>query len=452
MPVRTEETRVSAKDDHLTHDLLLQFLNGQIPAQRFVERCYRHLRATCSICREEFTMAWVAQRSRGQFDLYVKSLLGRTLVLSGELEGVRDVAEGELDALMRLDPHERRMAVAQTTARLRNPFLVTRLIEECRKTIPNDPHQALDLAELALDVAVRVDYRAYGAAFSYDLVAQALAYKGNVLRVLGDLARADQTLLGALSIFKQDKADDDLTQAEIYSFLASLRRDQRRFAEAELFIGEAIRAYRDVEQHRDLAAALTTAASIARRRGETALALTRIHEALGLLDPERDSRLYYYARYNEALYLAESGEFQEAAHLLSKHRTGLERLAERCMDRWLLWLSARIAHGLREFPAAEMAYEEVRRRYVEAGLPFDAAVVSLDLALLYTEAGKPDRVRELATEMLPVFQSREIHREAFATLMLFYEAAQGDTLTVEMLRSLVAHLRRIQGDPERRRR
>jgi len=441
---------VSAKDDHLTHDLLLQFLNGQIPAQRFVERCYRHLRATCSVCREEFTMAWVAQRSRGGFDLLVKSILGRTLVLSGELEGVRDVAEEELDALMQLPHHERRMAVAQTTGRLRNPFLVTRLLEECRKALPNDPHGALDLAELALDVAVRVDYRAYGAAFTYDLVAQALAHKGNCLRVAGDLARAGEALEAALQVFEQDKADDHLTRAEVYRFLASLRRDQRRFAEAELFIGEAIRAYRDIEQHQDLAAALVKAASIARVRGETALALERIREAEGLLDPEQDPRLYYYARYNEALYLAEEGRFQEAADLLAKHRAGLEGLGERCMDRWLLWLSARIAHGLGEFPAAETAYSELRRRYVEAGLPYDAAIVSLDLALLYAEAGKLERVRELATEMLPVFQSREIHREAFATLMLFYEAAQSETVTAEMLRGLVAHLRRIERGTEGR--
>lgn len=192
------------------------------------------------------------------------------------------------------------------------------------------------------------------------------------------------------------------------------------------------------------------AGSIARLRGDTELALARIHEALGLLDPATDARLYYYARYNEALYLAEDGRFQDAADLLAMHRPGLEGLDERCMDRWLLWLSARIAHGLGELAAAETAYSEVRRRYIEARLPYDAAIVSLDLALLYAEAGRPERVRQLAIDMLPVFQSREIHREAFATLMLFYEAAQAETVTVEMVRGLVAHLRRIQRNLEGR--
>lgn len=442
---------MSAKDDHLTQDLLLQFLNGQIPAQHFVERCYRHLRATCSVCREEFTMAWVAQRSRGAFDLLVKSILGRTLVLRGELEGVRDVAEEELATLMELPHHERRMAVAQTTAGLRNPFLVSRLIEESRKALPNEPHGALDLAELALDVAVRVDYRAYGASFTYDLVAQALAHKGNTLRVLGDLSRADQALRGALSIFDEDKADDHLTRAEIYGYLASLRRDERRFDEAELYLRDAIATNREVDQSRGVARLLVKGSLIAQERGDLDLALARVREALDLIDPGDDPRLYYYARYDEALFLCERGEYAAAQELLAEHRAGIEGLGERSMDRWLRWLDARIAHGLGDRTAAEVGYSEVREAYVAAGLPYDAAVVSLDLALLFAENREHGKVKRLASLMLPVFQAREIHRDAFAALMLFHDAANAHKATVAMIRGLTGHLRSMQRDPERRR-
>lgn len=437
---------MSAKDDHLTHDLLLQFLTGQIPAQRFVERCYRHLRATCSVCREEFTMAWVAQRSRGGFDLLVKSILGRTLVLSGEMEAVRDVAEEEFTVLMELPHHERRMAIAQTTGRLRNPFLVSRFLDECRRLLPNDPHQAFSLAELGLDVAVRVDYRAYGSAFTYDLVAQALAHKGNALRVAGDLARASEALEAALQVFEQEKADDYLTRAEVYSFLASLRRDQRRFNEAEDLLGRAISIYREIEQSVGVARTLIKASSVAQERGDLPLALGRIREALGLLDPAAAPRLYYYARFNEALYLTDAGCPEEARDLLSLHRAGIEAIPERCVDIRLLWLTARVAHGLGEYQAAELGYSEARSRYVEEGLPYDAAVTALDLAVLHAERGKWEEIKVLASEMVPVFRDRQIHRDAFAALMLFHDAVHAQKATVEMIRGLISHLRFMQRD------
>lgn len=443
---------MSAKDDHLTQDLLLQFLNGQIPPQRFVERCYRHLRATCSVCREEFTMAWVAQRSRGGFDILVKSILGRAVVLSGELDRVREVAEEELARLMDLSPPERHLAVAQATGSLRNPFLVTRLLEECKKLLSSAPHQALDLAELALDVAVRVDYRAYGASFTYDLVAQALGHKGNALRVLGELARADQVLGYALRVFAEEKADDHLTRAEVYGFVVSLRRDQRRFSEAESFLNAAMEVYRAVEQHRGVARLLIKGSLIAQERGDLDLALARIRQALALMTADEDPHLYFYARYDEALFLAERGDHAAARDYLALYREGIEGLQERAMDRWLKWLDARIAHALGDAATAEAGYRKVREDYLRAELPYDAAVISLDLALLYAEAREHEKVRELAASMLPVFQAREIHRDAFAALMLFHDAARAEKATAQMIRGLAAHLRAMTRDPERRRR
>lgn len=114
------------------------------------------------------------------------------------------------------------------------------------------------------------------------------------------------------------------------------------------------------------------------------------------------------------------------------------------MDRWRAWLEARIAHGLGEFEAAERRYKAVRAAYQDARMPYNVALVALDLALLYTEAGACGEVRTLATEMLPVFHERAIHREALAALMLFHEAAQREAVTVEMVKGLSAYLRRIR--------
>jgi len=54
---------------------------------------------------------------------------------------------------------------------------------------------------------------------------------------------------------------------------------------------------------------------------------------------------------------------------------------------------------------------------------YDAALVSLHLALLYTKEGRAAAVAELAREMIPIFEAQDIHREALAALTVFRQAA-----------------------------
>ena len=67
----------------------------------------------------------------------------------------------------------------------------------------------------------------------------------------------------------------------------------------------------------------------------------------------------------------------------------------------------------------------MKSRQAEAAL-IGQSVASLDLAALYAAQGRTAEVRRLAEEMLPVFTSRRIHREALAALIVFL----GDQLGV----------------------
>jgi hypothetical protein len=53
---------------------------------------------------------------------------------------------------------------------------------------------------------------------------------------------------------------------------------------------------------------------------------------------------------------------------------------------------------------------------VAEGIPYDTALVSLELASLYAARGRTGDLKRLASEMLPVFTSLQIHREALAVL------------------------------------
>ena len=93
------------------------------------------------------------------------------------------------------------------------------------------------------------------------------------------------------------------------------------------------------------------------------------------------------------------------------------------------------------FPAAERDYLATREGFISQGIGYDAAMVSLDLAVLYLRQGRTAEVRQLAEEMLPLFEAQDVHREALATLSLFLEAARQDQLTVDMALEAAASLR-----------
>jgi hypothetical protein len=59
-------------------------------------------------------------------------------------------------------------------------------------------------------------------------------------------------------------------------------------------------------------------------------------------------------------------------------------------------------------------------------------------------------VRELALEMLPVFDSLGFSAEALAALRLFWQAAEQETATAELGRRLLNFLERACYDPEAR--
>jgi hypothetical protein len=80
----------------------------------------------------------------------------------------------------------------------------------------------------------------------------------------------------------------------------------------------------------------------------------------------------------------------------------------------------------------------VRRELTSRPIPYDAALSSLELAVLYLEEGRTGEVKTVALEMGEIFKSQGIAREALASLKLFFEAAQKETATVTLARKVLA--------------
>jgi hypothetical protein len=92
-------------------------------------------------------------------------------------------------------------------------------------------------------------------------------------------------------------------------------------------------------------------------------------------------------------------------------------------------------------------FREIQQEFLSKGMGYDTALVSLDLAILYIQEQRTIELKRLAVEILPIFEARDVHREALATLVVFQRACEQERLTMQLATQLVAKLRRDQPSP-----
>ena len=80
-------------------------------------------------------------------------------------------------------------------------------------------------------------------------------------------------------------------------------------------------------------------------------------------------------------------------------------------------------------------------------MPFDQALVSLDLASVYLVRERFGQLLELAGEMLAVFRALEIDREVIAALFFLQEAVRARSVSLALLGELGTYLKRVQRQP-----
>jgi hypothetical protein len=179
-------------------------------------------------------------------------------------------------------------------------------------------------------------------------------------------------------------------------------------------------------------------------------AIHQIRKGLGLVDWEREPRLVLGARHNLAWFLNDCGRSEDAQRQLQRFRHSYREFADSWTELRLGWLEGRIAIGLGRGDEAEGTLREVQRRFLAEGHGYDASLVALDLAHLYLEEERYAEVRALAAEMLDVFLSQDIHRQALAALAVFQQAVEADSATPNLVREISSYLLRARKNPRLR--
>lgn len=428
---------------HLTPAGLRAHLEGDAGPED--HRLLLHLIAVCPACRE--------------VGGYLLELHGAGAIdddfcsLDVDLAHSRRRAAGLLAAL-RAEAPPRQAELARDDPRFASLGLCERLCEESLCAAADDPLEAERLAGLAMAVAERLpagcDVPDVQSEWLFELRGYALAHFANAMRVQGRLTQAEIAFGRADDLWRKGWVDvgDVLDyEARYLGLRASLLRAQRRLTEALTLLEQALGAE---STQRERPYLLINKAKTLEELGDTTAAIGLLEQALRDLDPLQEPRLWFCVHHNLLDALSKAGRFEEAEVLLSEVRS-LSTSHAGSLDRARLdWVEGRLAAEAGRLGEAVNLLELVRHTFITQGIGYDTALVTLELATLHARAGEPERVKALAREMLPLFESQAIHREAVAAITVFLKAAEGEQATAELTAAVADYLQRAWHEPSLR--
>ena len=412
---------------HLSLEDMARFLAGSMEHDEVRSKVIPHLLAVCPVCRERHAEVDRLREEIGHWSEEVAVLEGpQALELWERLAGLTQ---------------DERLRLADENEDLHTWGLCHFLIGKSREAVLDSPERAVDLAGLAVRLSARLS-EAYHRDWIYDLQSRAYAHLGNARRVLGEIRSAEDAFRKAWRCLERSSSGNPSVRAEVLGLQSSLRRAQRRFTEALGLLDETLALFRASNDTGGIGAALLNRAKILSESGDEQEAIRTLEASAAEIDPAVEPRLHAYLRYNLVVSLVRIEQHAEAQRLLPEVRALLEASGQPLDLLRLRWAEGLVALGLGRLGPTEAAFREAQREFLGRGMGYDAALVSLDLAQLYAQENLGDELKRLAAELVPIFASRDIHREALMALFFFQRACEEDQLTVALAREIAGHLRR----------
>lgn len=427
-------------DIHITRELLRAVTRGELPPRVLVESVWKHLLRLCPTCDQEYR-AW--QDEEKSPPDYASTLKVIPLVLTRHRKDekqARRKADREAKTLMGLPLKARLAKIRRSYRRFRGPLLAQQLLEESKRQMTMDPTLAEELAETAEAVLVQTPAHPD----LPGLKTLSVVYRANVARLRGqpDVARAQ--FARARAIIRLEGVTDLLICGEADSCEAVLALELRRFSEAEELLKRSVALYLLAGAREKAAHPLVTMGHLYNDSGNPDQAVEMTHAALEVMDAEAEPRLHVYAHLNIALFLHEAGRHSEAAEALAEAKERSQRFPDAYTQIRIQWLEGRLAATSGDLAEAERIFLAVREDLVLRNQRYDAAMVSMDLALLYLRQDRTGELMRIAEEMHTLFSVEEVHREAMASLLVFQEAARKEELTVEVIQRFATVLKKLR--------
>jgi tetratricopeptide (TPR) repeat protein len=427
---------------HPNDEVLEEFLLSLNRAHREV---VEHI-TRCAVCRARLRYLprqgtrEPAAVSGADYGAVLDRAAERLGALTANLEQERYEAPGLFVELTETPP-EKLDLVLRNSARFHTWGLFELLVERSSEVTISDARGAKALGHLALRLAEHLDPGRYREDVIEDLKARAWGYLANARRVCSDLSGAEEALAAAREHLKRGTGDP-VEQAILLDLEASLLRDRRQWEKAVHSLDQAIGIFRKVGDQNRAGRSMVNLATVHRHAGDPERAIPHLTQALDLLDSEREPRLLLCARHNLLDYLSDLGRYSESWRLYREARQLYRQFPDAWTQNRRKWVKGKITRGLGHLRLAESLLLAARDGFVAEGVSYDTALISLDIALLYVEQGRTADLKRLAEEMLPIFASLQIHREALAALGFLRQAIETERASQTVVAEVAAFLRR----------
>ncbi|HEY2290309.1 MAG TPA: tetratricopeptide repeat protein [Thermoanaerobaculia bacterium] len=412
---------------HPNREILSSFTAGDLPPDE-ARRIERHL-AVCLDCRnlaDAFAIradlqlfdSWLRPGYDEAFDRAERRVAEQLAGWGGEVRG----AEGLLTDLLREIPARRRLR-AHEEERFHSLKLCELLRSRSREIWFSDLHAGLDLAELAVVIAERLDPARYGSPAVADARALSWGYLGNCFRLVSDLWRAEKALHRAWSLHLQDEGDP-YSKAELLGLTSSLFSVQNRFEEAIRLTDQALALYRQVEDPRQEGITLIGKAICLRERGRCQEAIPLFRKGLKRIDAAEDPRLILIGKSNLARTLSLVGAPEQGWRLLESCEPRYRNLVDRIFLARLGHLRGILARDLGRFAEAEGFLIRAREAFLEDQLGIDTVYLTLDLAELHLKARQGRQAKHVLSEGIPLGEALGLRQETLMARLLYEQASR----------------------------
>lgn len=338
-------------------------------------------------------------------------------------------------------PRQSQDLLLRNSSQVRRPEVSERLVAMSHALRHSDPRQMLAVAELASRVASMVRLPPGREPMAADGRAWALLSLANALRVNGKLRAAEAAFQEAEAELASGSGLTAL-DARYRSLLGSLRAAQQRYPESIALYREAVLLYERGGEGQAAAEEKLKLGRALGHAGDLESAVRCLVSAIEGLEGGGEDHLPLAGAHNLAHFLGDSGYPSIAVHLLRQLSPLYGQRPGDAFGLRLRWLEGRLHAQLGCLEPAARALEAVRLGFTNLGLAYDAALAALELAAIYAHQGCLDRVQSLAVEMFPVFQSRDLRKEARLALLFFVGAAEARRITPAEVRSLAERVER----------
>jgi len=437
--------------DHLNEDDLRDLVRGDFSVKE-IDALIAHLTAECSKCLEllahvasEWTVSEPAPELSREEEACYDAAIDRAVArvrehaLAFSVESAK--APRALASLLALSElgHD-------DGERVGGWALCIKLMDLSYSFRHKDAAAMLRVALLAYLVATQLEASRYTPALVADFQARCEAELANAYRVSDLLDMADDSMARAIKRSREGTGDP-LLQARIMLLTASIRHYQRRYPEALILLAKARVLYRKLGESQLAARTLVMSGIYSMYAGRPEDALPLLEEALGSIDREREPKLFAWALHARASRLVEVGRCEEAARALDEADLQALYAGDSLSLLKARWTEGQALMGLGELDRAEEALASVREGFGRCDQTYNAALVGLDLAVVWLRQGQTGKLLPLVGDVLTTFRVLKISREAVVALVILRQACEQQRVTLDLLHGVARFLRELERDP-----